>query len=59
MNKLKLTPEQWAGIVRHTITFVGGVLLTTGVITAELWAEISGAVLGLAGTIWSIVDKKA
>lgn len=58
MKKLNLTPEQCMGILRHTITFVGGVLLTTGVITEELWAEVSGAILGLGGTIWSIVIKK-
>lgn len=59
MKKITLTPEQWMAIVRHTLTFAGGVLLTAGVVSAELWAEVSGAILGLAGTIWSIIEKKA
>jgi hypothetical protein len=59
MKKITLTPEQWMAIVRHTLTFTGGVLLTAGVVSAELWAEVSGAILGLAGTIWSIIEKKA
>lgn len=58
MKKLNLNQDQLMGILRHSITFVGGVLLTAGIISSELWAEISGAVLGLGGTIWSILGKK-
>jgi hypothetical protein len=58
MKKIILTTEQWMTIVRHTITFAGGILLTAGVISEELWAEVSGGILALGGTFWSIINKK-
>lgn len=45
------------GIVRHALTFLGGVLVMQGVIEAELWAELFGAAMTLIGGIWSVVDK--
>ena len=53
-----LTKEQFLGIVRHTLTFVGGILLTQGIIDASLLGEVAGAVVTLAGAIWSLVSKK-
>jgi hypothetical protein len=55
--KLKLTKEQWLGIVRHSLTFVGGILITKGIIDEGIWAEISGAALTLVGGVWSVVVK--
>jgi len=52
-----MTKEQILGIVRHTLTFVGGILIMKGIIDEGAWTEISGGALTLAGTIWSIVDK--
>ena len=49
--------EQILGIIRHTLTFVGGILITKGVIDDVSFTEISGALLSLIGTIWSVVDK--
>jgi hypothetical protein len=55
--KLKLTKEQWLGIVRHSLTFVGGILITKGIVDDGIWAEISGAALTLVGGVWSVVAK--
>lgn len=49
--------EQILGIVRHSLTFIGGVLLMKGLVDEATWTEISGSALTLVGTIWSIVDK--
>lgn len=53
-----LTKEQFLGIIRHTLTFVGGILLTRGMIEASVVEEISGAVLTLGGALWSVFSKK-
>ena len=55
--KLKLSKEQWLGIVRHSLTFVGGILITKGLVDETIWAEISGAALTLVGGVWSVVVK--
>jgi hypothetical protein len=55
---MKLTKEQLMGIIRHGLTFVGGILLTKGIADEATVTEISGAVLTLVGAIWSVVSKK-
>jgi hypothetical protein len=52
-----LSKEQFLGIVRHVLTFVGGFLVMQGLLDESLVVELSGAVVTLAGGIWSIVDK--
>ena len=52
-----MTKEQVLGMVRHAMTFVGGVLLAMGYVEGETWAEVSGAVVTLIGAAWSIWDK--
>lgn len=54
---MKLTKEQLLGILRHTITFVGGFFVAKGLIDETLLSEIIGGAVALAGAIWSIVDK--
>lgn len=49
--------EQILAIIRHTLTFVGGVLITKGLIDEGVANELSGASLTLIGGIWSIIDK--
>jgi hypothetical protein len=46
------------GIVRHILTFGGGLLVTKGVVDEGTLQTIIGAVLTIAGAVWSIVDKK-
>lgn len=53
MNK-----EQLMGVVRHTLTFVGGLLVMYGQsVDAGQWTLMVGAATSLAGLIWSIVNK--
>lgn len=55
---MKLTKEQLLGIVRHTLTFVGGIVVMKGLVDESTMTEISGGVITLAGAIWSILNKK-
>jgi hypothetical protein len=52
-----MTKEQVLGILRHTLTFAGGILLMKGIIDESTWTEISGSTLTLIGAIWSVIDK--
>jgi len=56
--KMKLSKEQLLGIVRHGLTFVGGLLLMKGLVDEAMLSEISGAVITLTGAVWSIINKK-
>jgi hypothetical protein len=53
MNK-----EQVLGIIRHTLTFVGGILIIKGVATEAMTEEVIGAVITAIGTVWSIIKNK-
>lgn len=53
MNK-----EQVLGLVRHALTFVGGILITKGLLDAGTSSEIAGAVITLIGSVWSVLSKK-
>jgi hypothetical protein len=57
INYMKLTKEQILGIVRHSITFIGGILVMKGLVDETLVTEIVGGAVTLAGAIWSIVAK--
>jgi len=54
---MKLTKEQILGIVRHGLTFIGGILIAKGLIDESTAAEVVGGIITLAGTIWSIIEK--
>lgn len=54
---MKLTKEQILGITRHTLTFIGGILVMKGIIDEATLTEIIGGVLTLSGTIWSVIQK--
>jgi hypothetical protein len=55
---MKLTKDQLMGMVRHSLTFIGGILLMKGLVDEALLTEISGGVMTLTGAIWSIINKK-
>lgn len=52
MNK-----DQVLGIIRHTLTFVGGILVAKGLIDEGMLTEIVGGAVTLVGAIWSVVAK--
>lgn len=54
---MKLTKEQLLGIVRHAVTFIGGILVMKGLVDDSIIQEILGGATTLASAIWSIVDK--
>ena len=53
MNK-----EQVLGVLRHTLTFIGGVLMAKGLIDETMFSELSGAIITLIGGVWSVLSKK-
>lgn len=53
----RLTKEQLLGILRHALTFVGGILVTKGLIDEATVTEIVGGVITLTGAIWSVLAK--
>jgi hypothetical protein len=55
---MKLTKEQIMGIIRHSLTFIGGIFIMKGLVDEPIVNEIIGGVMTLTGAIWSIVDKK-
>ena len=52
MNK-----DQVIGIVRHSLTFLGGIIVTKGMIEESTLMEIIGSISTLIGAIWSIIEK--
>jgi len=49
--------DKLLGIIRHGLTFLGGVLVTQGVIDDAMFTELFGAAMTLIGGIWSVIDK--
>lgn len=50
--------EQVLSVIRHTLTFVGGVLVAYNVVDDAFVGEFVGGILTLVGLVWGIVDKK-
>jgi len=55
---MKLTKEQILGIVRHALTFIGGIVVMKGLVDETMVTEIIGGVMALVGAVWSVIDKK-
>jgi hypothetical protein len=55
---MKLTKEQIMGIIRHALTFVGGIVVMKGLVDEAVITEIIGGAMTLTGAIWSIINKK-
>ena len=53
MNK-----EQVLGIIRHALTFVGGILIVKGIATEAVTNEVIGAVITAIGAVWSLIKNK-
>lgn len=53
MNK-----EQVLGIIRHTLTFIGGVLIIKGISNETAINETIGVVITAIGSIWSIIKNR-
>lgn len=49
--------EQILGLIRHTLTFVGGLLVMKGLVDETIITEVVGAFVTLVGGMWSIIEK--
>ena len=54
---MKLTKEQVLGIIRHALTFIGGIVVMKGLVDEAVVTEIIGGAMTLTGAIWSIINK--
>lgn len=50
--------EKVLGLVRHALTFVGGLVVAKGLLDESLVVEVIGGLMTLVGSIWSISSKK-
>jgi len=58
-NKIKIMKkEEVLGIVRHILTFIGGVVVAKGIVNESQLLEISGAIMTIIGSVWSVADKR-
>jgi hypothetical protein len=53
-----MSKEQLLGVIRHGLTFLGGLLVTKGLLDEGILQEVLGAVMTLVGSVWSVVAKK-
>jgi hypothetical protein len=53
-----MSKEQLLGVVRHALTFIGGILVVKGYADDAMIQELLGGALTLAGGAWSIMHKK-
>jgi len=59
LNKIKMTKEQVLGLIRHALTFVGGILIIKGISSEGMVNEAIGAVVTAVGAVWSVIKNKA
>lgn len=55
---MKLTPDQYKGLIIHFLTFVGGCLITLGYIDTTALESMLGGIMTLVGLVMSYVNKK-
>ncbi len=56
--KTELVKQQTLGIIRHALTFIGGIIVMKGLVDEATVAEISGLAMTFIGAIWSVLDKR-
>lgn len=50
--------EQTLGLIRHALTFVGGIIVAKGLVGDAMFQEILGGVMTFIGAVWSVASKK-
>ena len=45
------------GVIRHTLTFAGGILVAKGILDQGVLSEIIGGLMTVIGGVWSVIDK--
>ena len=56
--EIAMNKEVILGLVRHLLTFGGGLLVTKGAVDAGTVEIIVGSVVTLVGAVWSVLQKK-
>lgn len=56
--KIYFMKEKVLGLVRHGLTFIGGLAVAKGLLDESLAVEVIGGLMTLIGSIWSISSKK-
>jgi hypothetical protein len=54
---LKIMNDKIEGLLRHILTFLGGYLVTAGVIDESILMEVVGAITTIVGFVWSFFSK--
>lgn len=49
---------QWMSVIRHTLTFVGGLLVIKGTLDESTSEQIISGLMTLVGLVWGVLDKK-
>lgn len=49
--------EQIFGVIRHTLTFVGGLLVMKGIVDDSVVEALISGIMTITGIIWSVVEK--
>jgi hypothetical protein len=50
--------EQVLGLIRHALTFIGGVVVAKGLATDSQMMDIVGMTMTLVGAVWSVMSNK-
>ena len=53
-----MTKEKWFSIIRHTLTFTGGILVLKGTVDESVAEQIIAGIMTLVGLIWGQTEKK-
>ena len=55
---MSLTKEQLLGLVRHTLSFIGGILIAYSMVNPGMMNVILGSASTITSVIWSIMQKR-
>jgi hypothetical protein len=50
--------EQILGLVRHGLTFIGGILVAKGLASEGQVMDMVGMLITFVGTLWSVLSNK-
>lgn len=59
INFIKKYRNEIGGLIRHTATIAGGILIAKGSLTTDSFHMILGSTTSIIGTGWSFVNKVA
>lgn len=49
--------DQVLGLIRHGLTFIGGIIVAKGLVDDVLFQEVLGGIMTLVGSVWSVASK--